>query len=73
MMYLKKNREVIKELGKNMPAKKLLSQLLIQMFLTYEENKMFRYNVSYQTRFFLLTVFRSISIENINLLINKKA
>ena len=47
MMYLKKNREIIKELGKNMPAKKLLSQLLIQMFLTYEENKMFRYNVSY--------------------------
>lgn len=38
------NNETIRE---SMPVKKLLNQLLIQMFPTYEKNIMFRNNVSY--------------------------
>ena len=47
MMYLKKNKETMKQLGKNMPATELLVQLLIRMFLTYKKNKIFHSNVFY--------------------------
>ena len=52
-MYLKKNKETMKQLQKNMTAKKLLIQLLIRIFLTYEKNKYFVTMFSTEQAFFV--------------------
>ena len=46
MMSLKKSKETTKELDKNVPTKKLLSQLLIRMFLKNLHTKKIEYFVT---------------------------
>ena len=72
MMYLKKNKETMKELGKNTPTKKLLSQLLIRMFLT-KKIECFVTMFSTEQAFFCSQFLDQYQLKNINLLVNKKA
>ena len=72
MMFLKKNKETMKKLGKNMPAKKLLSQLLIRIFLMKKAECLVTM-FSTEPAFFCSQFLDQYQLKHINLLVNKKA